>query len=106
VVDKVSRRYATLFSAFLSLSEPSEEAMLFANLGRLRPEVAQIVVANANKIKDERQQAAYLSTAYENLLRSLVGGTVSAAHPKAQAEVAFWREKEEAARRRITVRPT
>ncbi|KZP00006.1 vacuolar sorting protein [Calocera viscosa TUFC12733] len=104
VVERVSRAYGTLFAAFISLSEPSEEAMLFSNLGRMRPEIAQIIITHGNKIKDSRQQAVYLSTAYENVLHSAMSGPFSNAHPKAQAEMAFWREKEENARKRIMLR--
>ncbi|KZT53296.1 vacuolar sorting protein [Calocera cornea HHB12733] len=104
VVERVSRAYGTLFAAFISLSEPSEEAMLFSNLGRMRPEIAQIIITHGNKIKDSRQQAVYLSMAYENVLHSAMSGPFSNTHPKAQAEMSFWREKEENARKRIMLR--
>ncbi|EJU06414.1 hypothetical protein DACRYDRAFT_103359 [Dacryopinax primogenitus] len=106
VVETVSRTYGTLFAAFISLSEPSEEAMLFSNLGRMRPEIAQIIITHGNKIKDSRQQAVYLSTAYENVLHSAMSGPFSNSNPKAQAEIVFWREKEENARKRIMMRQT
>jgi len=101
VVQKVSARYATLFSSIIALSPDEEEGMLFVNLQRLRTELNRLIVTHAQRIKDPSQSAAFTSQMCDGLLTMLSSGERLTIHPKAQAEVAFWREREEEARRRM-----
>ncbi|KAG8810652.1 hypothetical protein FRC17_002845 [Serendipita sp. 399] len=96
-----AQRYAILFSAILALLGEEEEPMLFLNLSRLRQELTRLVSVQAGKVRDPTQKAIYLSTTYEAVLQTLSKGPKPTTHPKAQTETAFWREREEEARRRI-----
>ncbi|KAG8858375.1 hypothetical protein FRB91_009827 [Serendipita sp. 411] len=101
VVRAAAQRYATLFSAMLALLGEEEEPMLFLNLSRLRQELTRLISVQAGKVRDPTQKAIYLSTTYEAVLQILSNGPKPNTHPKAQTETAFWREREEEARRRI-----
>ncbi|KAF9518469.1 hypothetical protein BS47DRAFT_1421010 [Hydnum rufescens UP504] len=100
-VHSVATRYAVLFCSVIALSEEEEEIMLFTSLQRLRQELNKLMIAQAKKMKDATQHAVFMSTMCERLLRMISAGERLNTHPKAQAEVAFWREREEEARRRI-----
>lgn len=101
VVRAAAQRYAIMFSSILALIGDDEEPMLFINLGRLRQELTRLITVQAAKVKDPVQNAIYLSTSYEAILQTLSSGPRPNTHPKAQTETAFWREREEEARRRI-----
>jgi len=102
-IQSVVQRYSALFTAFVALTGEEEEAMLFSNLLRLRQEVIRLISTQAGKLKDPAKSATYLSTTYEIVLLNLSSGPHSITHPKAQVEVAFWRQREEEARRRMTL---
>ncbi|KAG8932947.1 hypothetical protein FRC02_000298 [Tulasnella sp. 418] len=102
-IQLVAQRYTSLFTAFVALTGQEEEAMLFSSLVRLRQEVNRMITTQAAKHKDPARSAAYLSSTYEILLHNLSTGPHSTTHPKAQAEVAHWRQREEEARRRIVL---
>jgi len=101
VVRAAAQRYAILFSSILALIGDEEEPMLFMNLSRLRQELTRLITVQAGKVRDPTQNAIYLSTTYEVILQALSMGPRPNIHPKAQTETAFWREREEEARRRI-----
>lgn len=102
-IQTVVQRYTMLFASFVTLSGEEDEAMLFSNLMRLRLEVNRLIITQAGKLKDPAKSAAYLSTTYEILLHNLSSGPHSTTHPKAQAEMAHWRQREEEARRRVSL---
>jgi len=99
-IQMIATQYAAMFTSFVALSEENEEAMLFSNLGRMRQELSRLIVAQATKVKNPAQSAAYVSATCETLLHLLSAGVTT--HPKAQMEISYWREREEEARRRIT----
>jgi len=100
-VQAVAHRYAILFASMLALIEDDDEPMLFTNLLRLRQELVRLITSQASKASDPAQAAAYQSTIYERLLQTLTVGPRPTIHPRAQVETAFWREREEEARRRL-----
>jgi len=100
-VQSVAHRYTVMFTSFVTLTENEEETMIFSNLTRLRTELTRLIVSQSAKVKDPAQMAAYQSTMYETLLQALSKGPRPTTHPKAQTEIAYWREREEEARRRI-----
>ncbi|KAG9017341.1 hypothetical protein FRB95_013845 [Tulasnella sp. JGI-2019a] len=102
-IQLVVQRYSAMFTAFTALAGEEEEAMLFTNLSRLRQEVIRLITTQAGKLKDPAKSAAYLSTTYEIVLHNLSSGPHSTTHPKAQVEAAFWHQREEEARRRMTL---
>ncbi|GJJ07494.1 hypothetical protein Clacol_001696 [Clathrus columnatus] len=71
------------------------------SLMRLRTEINRLIVSQSSKVKDPGQAAAYQSNMFEILLQSLSNGPGPSIHSKAQTEMAFWREREEEARRRV-----
>jgi len=101
IVQAVAHRYAILFASMLALIEDDDEPMLFTNLTRLRQELVRLITSQASKARDPTQAAAYQSTMYESLLQTLSVGPRPIIHPRAQMETAFWREREEEARRRL-----
>ncbi|KAG8906441.1 hypothetical protein FRB99_006857 [Tulasnella sp. 403] len=102
-IQLIVQRYAALFTAFVALTGEEDEAMLFSNLMRMRQEVSRLIITQAGKLKDPAKSATYLSNTYEILLHHMSTGPHSTTHPKAQAEVAHWRQREEEARRRISL---
>ncbi|KAH9918218.1 vacuolar sorting protein [Epithele typhae] len=72
----VCRRYVVLFNAFIALTDQSEETMIFANV-------------HTDKLPDLL------------LLQGLSNGPRPTSHPKAQSELAYWRERDEECRRRV-----
>ncbi|KAH9918199.1 vacuolar sorting protein [Epithele typhae] len=88
----VCRRYVVLFNAFIALTDQSEETMIFANLLRLRQELVKLISASAQ------------SKFFELLLQGLSNGPRPTSHPKAQSELAYWRERDEECRRRCSPR--
>ncbi|KAF8341320.1 Sac2 family-domain-containing protein [Cantharellus anzutake] len=101
VVHLVAARYATLFSSVIALSEDEEEVMLFSNLQRMRQELNRLIMTQASKMKDPAQSATFTSTLCGSLLHFISSGERLNTHPKAQAELSFWREREEQAQRRL-----
>ncbi|CCA73324.1 related to SAC2 protein [Serendipita indica DSM 11827] len=101
VVRAAAQRYAILFSAIVALLDEDDEPMLFLNLSRLRQELTRLISVQAGKVRDQTQKAIYLSTTYEAILQTLSMVARPTVHPKMQTETAFWREREEEARRRI-----
>ncbi|KAH7105587.1 Vps52-domain-containing protein [Auriculariales sp. MPI-PUGE-AT-0066] len=98
----IVRRFCALFLGFVSLAgDEADEAMVFSHVIRLRNELVRLVTTQSAKGRDPVQQASYQSTVYEAVLSSLTGAAVPTTHPRAQAEIAFWREREEEARRRV-----
>ena len=91
------------------------------SLLRLRQEVSKLITTHIDKITDAVKKAMTQSLLYEALLQGLSVSRVvmiffasvsktlltlsqkgsSPSHPKAQSEIAYWREREEEARRRI-----
>jgi len=90
-----------LFQSLVLLTEQSEETVIFSNLSRLQQELNKLVLRHAEQITDLVAKATKLSSIYEVLLQGLIKGTHLTSHPKAQAELEFWTEKEERARRII-----
>ncbi|THH02739.1 hypothetical protein EW026_g183 [Hermanssonia centrifuga] len=68
---------------------------------RLRQELTKLIASYTDKITDPVAKATAQSTVYDALLQGLSKGPHLVSHPKAQSEIAFWREREEEARRRI-----
>ncbi|TFY83941.1 hypothetical protein EWM64_g58 [Hericium alpestre] len=78
----------------------TEETMIFSNLLRLRQELTKLVETHTDKLTDARIRAKTRSALYEELLQGLNRGFREApAHPKAQTEITYWKEKEEQARK-------
>lgn len=73
--------------------------MIFSNLLRLRQELSKLITSHTDKIDDVVAKATMQGSMYEIILQGLSRGATS--HPKAQSEIAFWRGREEEARRRI-----
>ncbi|KAF8517831.1 Sac2 family-domain-containing protein [Gautieria morchelliformis] len=96
----VAHRYAVIFTSFITLTENEEETMIFSNLIRLRGELTRLIIGQSSKIKDPAQSASYQSNIYEMISQALSAGPRPTTHPKAQMEIAYWREREEEARRR------
>ncbi|KAF8529060.1 Vps52-domain-containing protein [Hysterangium stoloniferum] len=101
LVQSVAHRYAVLFTSFVTLTENEEETMIFSNLSRLRTELSRLIISQSSKAKDTARSALFQSTMYESLVQSLSAGPGPLTHPKTQSEIAYWREREEEARRRI-----
>ncbi|KAH9951693.1 Sac2 family-domain-containing protein [Amylocystis lapponica] len=97
----ICHRYVVIFTSFVALTEQPEETMIFSNLLRLRQELSKLITTHTDKIGDTVGKASAQSTLYEALLQGLSRGPRPTTHPKAQAEVAYWREREEEARRRL-----
>ncbi|OBZ70084.1 Vacuolar protein sorting-associated protein 52 A [Grifola frondosa] len=68
---------------------------------RLRQELSKLITTHTDKIGDAVAKASAQSSLYETLLQGLSTGPRPTSHPKAQSELAYWREREEEARRRI-----
>ena len=78
------------------------------SLHRLRTELIKLITAYTDKITEPAAKAKAQAALYEHLLQGLSRGPHPVSHPKAQSEIAFWKEKEEQVRRRIvstTARP-
>jgi len=100
-VSSICHRYIVMFNSFVALTEQPEETMIFSNLLRLRQELSKLIVTHTEKTGDPVTKATAQSTMYEALLGGLSKGPTPTSHPRAQSEVAYWREREEEARRRI-----
>ncbi|KAI0774158.1 Sac2 family-domain-containing protein [Fomes fomentarius] len=100
-VSAVCRRYVTLFNSFVALTDQPEETMIFSNLLRLRQELSKLITTHTDKLSDAVAKASAQSTFYEQLLQGLSNGPHPTSHPKAQSELAYWRERDEEARRRV-----
>ncbi|KAI0939262.1 hypothetical protein AcV5_000731 [Taiwanofungus camphoratus] len=97
----ICRRYVVIFNSFIVLTDQPEETMIFSNLLRLRQELSKLITTHTDKIGDTVAKASAQSSLYEALLQGLSKGPRPTSHPKAQSEIAHWREREEEARRRI-----
>ncbi|KAK7695969.1 hypothetical protein QCA50_000608 [Cerrena zonata] len=97
----ICQRYAIIFNSFIALTASSEETMIFSNLLRLRQELSKLIISHTEKIGDPIAKATAQSALYDRLLQALSRGPSPSSHPKAQGEIAFWREREEETRRRI-----
>ena len=91
----------------------------YSSLLRLRQEVSKLILKHTEKTGDPAARSATQGRFYELLLSGLsVGrckpvflrtsdepfvqnGSRPSAHPKAQTEIAYWREREEELKRRI-----
>ncbi|KAI0750654.1 vacuolar sorting protein [Daedaleopsis nitida] len=100
-VSAVCRRYVVLFNSFVALTDQPEETMIFANLLRLRQELSKLITTHTDKLGDPVAKASAQSTFYEQLLQGLSSGPGPTSHPKAQSELAYWRERDEESRRRV-----
>ncbi|BEJ17281.1 hypothetical protein CspHIS471_0606820 [Cutaneotrichosporon sp. HIS471] len=97
----VAVRYAALFACVVALSDEAEEAMMFSSMTRLRAELTRLVQIQAGKVKDVPARHSFLSSIYEAVMHELVAGPGAPTHPRLQAELSFFRTREEEARRRI-----
>lgn len=61
----------------------------------------KLVTNHTDKIADPNGKATAQATFSEAVLQVLSDGAHPVSHPKAQSEIAFWKEREEQARRRI-----
>jgi len=85
--------------SFVILTEQNEETMIFSNLLRLRQELTKLIETHTGKLSDASAKARAQSAFYEELLQGLNKAFRPApSHPKADTELTYWREKEEAAR--------
>ena len=66
---------------------------------RLRNELVKLINVQTGKLKANQQ--SYLSTIFEVVMHELVSGPGATTHPKLQAELSYFRTREEEARRRI-----
>lgn len=102
VVTEICDRYIVMFNAFLSLTDHEEETMIFSNLLRVRQELTRLISTHTEKILQPAERATAQSTIYEVVLQGLSRGSGPTSHPKSQSEIAYWRGREEEARRRMT----
>ncbi|EJD01401.1 Vps52-domain-containing protein [Fomitiporia mediterranea MF3/22] len=102
LVQVIARRYVAIFWSFIILTETEEETMIFSNLARLRQELTTLIVNQSKRIADPLKSATFQSTLFEMLLQAMSKNQYSMSHPKAQSELAYWREREEESRRRMT----
>ena len=72
-----------------------------SSLLRLRQELTKLITAYIDKLADPIAKATAQSTLYDVLLQGLSRSAHIVSHPKAQSEIAFWKEREEEVRRRI-----
>ncbi|KAI1795121.1 vacuolar sorting protein [Ganoderma leucocontextum] len=100
-VSTICRRYVVFFNSFVALTDQPEETMIFSNLLRLRQELSKLIAAHTDKLGDPVAKASAQSTFYEQLLQGLSNGPRPTSHPKAQSELAYWRERDEESRRRV-----
>ncbi|OSC96811.1 Vps52-domain-containing protein [Trametes coccinea BRFM310] len=100
-VSSICRRYVAVFNSFVALTDQAEETMIFSNLLRLRQELSKLIVTHTDKQTDPAAKARALSKFYEELLQGLSNGPHPTSHPKAQSELAYWRQRDEEARRRV-----
>ncbi|KAK0191124.1 vacuolar sorting protein [Armillaria mellea] len=100
-VAHLCNHYIVIFNSFVALTEQTDETMIFANLLRLRQELAKLIQRYVNQISDSIAKATAQSSMYETLLQGLSKGNFFAAHPKSQLELAYWSNLEEEARRKI-----
>ncbi|TFK55898.1 Vps52-domain-containing protein [Heliocybe sulcata] len=103
-VATICQRYITIFNSFILLTQQPEETMIFSNLSRLRQEVDKLVMSHSEKAGDVKRQATTQSRLYELVLQGLNRLSNPTAHPKVQAEMEYWRKREEDARKRISGR--
>jgi vacuolar protein sorting-associated protein 52 len=75
--------------------------MNICSLMRLRQEVVKLITNHTEKTTDVIGKATAQATFYEFVLQVLSKGPQVVSHPKVQSEVAFWKEREEQARRRV-----
>jgi len=101
LVTNMCKCYINLFQSLVLLTEQTEETMIFSNLFRLQQELNKLVLRHTEQITDPVAKATKQSSIYEVLLQGLIKGMRLTAHPKAQGELSFWTQKEEAARRII-----
>ncbi|THH27285.1 hypothetical protein EUX98_g6907 [Antrodiella citrinella] len=101
VVSSICSRYIVMFNSFVALTNTPDETMIFSNLLRLRQEIAKLIATHTEKIPEAIAKATAQSKLYDTILQGLSKGPSPASHPKAQGEIAFWREREEEARRRV-----
>lgn len=115
-------KYVTFsFCAVISTRCDRTDSIRLSSLQRMRAELNRLIAAHAQRIKDPSQSAVFTSQMCDSLLTMLSvslrslnlislpaltlyfyqSGERLNIHPKAQAEVAFWREREEEARRRM-----
>ncbi|KAF9247342.1 vacuolar sorting protein [Melanogaster broomeanus] len=97
----ICKRYIVMFESFVLLTDQAEETMIFSNLFRLRQELTKLILCHTEPIVDKVAKATKQSSIYEVLLQGLIKGTHLTSHPKAQAELDYWTQKEEEARRSI-----
>lgn len=69
---------------------------------RLRTELVRLIQVQSSKIKDAQQRQSFTSSLYELVVRELIAGPGPPTHPRLQAELSFFRTREEEARRRAT----
>jgi len=100
-VSTICNRYAVIFEAFVTLTAKEEETMIFSNLLRLRQELSKLIMKHTEKIEDPAARTTAQGRFYELLLNGLSNGSRPSAHPKAQTEIAYWREREEELKRRM-----
>ncbi|KAL5508210.1 VPS52 [Sanghuangporus vaninii] len=102
LVQKIGSRYVAFFWSFIILTETEDETMIFSNLTRLRTELTNLIVNQSKRIGDPLKSATFQSSMFEMLLQAMSKNQYSVSHPKAQSELAYWREREEESRRRMT----
>ena len=79
----------------------SSQRMLVHSLLRLRQELTKLINLSMDKIAEPVAKATAQSTLYDMLLQGLSRGPQPTSHPKAQSEIAFWKERDEEVQRRI-----
>lgn len=77
--------------------------LTWCSMTRLRSELVRLVQNQAQKLKAPSDRHSFVSSIYEIIMHELVSGPGQTTHPKLQAELSFFRTREEEARRRIAV---
>ncbi|KAH9853608.1 Vps52-domain-containing protein [Lenzites betulinus] len=99
-VTSICHRYAVVFNSFIALTDQAEETMIFSNLLRLRQEVLKLIATYTEQITHPAVKARAMCRFYERIIQDLSKGPAPTSHPKAQSELAFWRQRDEEVRRR------
>jgi hypothetical protein len=103
-VSQISKRYVAYFHAFVTLTDQSEETVIFSNLLRLRQGLMKVIDRYITKTSNAAAQAAAQVSVYGSILQALSDEPNHTAHPKFQEEIAFWSRLEEEVKRKLSAR--
>ncbi|KAI0832302.1 Vps52-domain-containing protein [Trametes gibbosa] len=99
----ICNRYVAVFKSFVALTDQAEETMIFSNLLRLRQELLKLIITYTDQITHPSVKARALCRFFDQLIGGLRVSRLpkgpNTSHPKAQSELAYWRQRDEEVRR-------